>query len=192
MRHTPTPDKLRIVILYSDRNNGHEAMRACDRAVKGFQDEDCFEIRLWRLDLLDNPNIRDEANRDVAAADMVVVSVGDVCACLESFQRWAQQWPAAQRGTRRALVSFRSGANGGSKSASRTENFLQDLAQRKGMDFLCNHSPSDSSPGALPAQGNAARQEPPVPKPMPESRAEFARASVEQTNPTFRRWGINE
>ncbi|MBL9168839.1 MAG: helix-turn-helix domain-containing protein [Verrucomicrobiales bacterium] len=192
MKSKSAPEKLKVLILYSDRISGHEAMRTCDHALKQLDKDHWFEFRLWRMDMLDQRDIRTHASRDVAAADMIVVTVDDERACSETFQRWARSWPAPQRGARRALVAFQPGGGAVALSASGCVDFLRELAAQRGMDLLNNHPPGASTPRAIPAQWMERSQESSDSMSAAEPRAEFARASLEETTPTYRRWGINE
>lgn len=192
MKNKSAPEKLKILILYSDRISGHEAMRACDHALKQLDKDHWFEFRLWRMDMLDQRDIRAQASRDVAAADMIVVTVDDERACSETFQRWAKSWPAPQRGARRALVAFQPAGGAMALSASGCVNFLRELAAQRGMDLLNNHLPGASSPRALPVQWMERSQESSAAPPAGEPRAEYVRASPQETTPAIRRWGINE
>jgi hypothetical protein len=194
MKATPAPRKLHVLILYSDRISGQEAMRACDHVLRQIDhergDEHWFEFRLWRLDLLDQRDIRAQATRDVAESDIIVVSVADERACSESFQRWAKNWPAPRQSTRRALVAFQPSA--AASPSSRSVDLLRELAVEKGMDLISPEPRGASTARALPVQCKEPSPEPQGPLPAPTRRAEFTHHFLGAANPGFRGWGINE
>jgi hypothetical protein len=197
MKHTPVPDKLRVLILYADRTSGHEAKRACDRVLNELHQaetdrEHWLEFRLWRMDLLEHPDIRAQASREVAAADLIVVTVDDNRGLSESFRLWAQSWPVPRPVSPRALVAFHTGEAIGAISASPTAEFLRQLAEQKGMHLVSDHSSAASVVHPLPVESTEAQEEAPVPGATAGPRDPLAFPQSEGRHLGFRHCGINE
>ena len=84
----PTPAKLKAVIVYDDFAAGERAVRAL-RGIKNRQDpagELCAAP--WSFDFLADARWRARALRDVTAADLVVLSIGDSAEVPAAIDRW--------------------------------------------------------------------------------------------------------
>jgi hypothetical protein len=123
---------------------------AFHRALKELGEDDALDLRPWRLDILEWPEMQVQATQDVACSDVVVVPSDTAYADSAFFLSWAEAWPAASDG-RRLLVAPRCG---GADTAQLQQfvQWLQGLAVRKGMDFMHAETGEAAVP-YLPAQG---------------------------------------
>ena len=68
------PDDVRTVVIYSDLASGRRAMSMLGRAIGRSSDAEALAPGLWRADLLDDAGWRAEAWRELADADLLVLS----------------------------------------------------------------------------------------------------------------------
>jgi hypothetical protein len=195
--HIPlSSHKVNILILYSDATSGRNATWAFNRILNKI-DLDVsdrgrwLEYRLWRLDLLKQPEIQTLASRDVAAADMVVVTVGKNETGWDVFEHWAQSWPSPRRAARRALVAFHDGEIS-SPAAAHSVEFLRQLADHKGMDLVTNHLDVACAARSLPLERKEMPLEAPRLAGTGKALAEPTFAIVKHYKHCLVRYGINK
>jgi len=58
------------------------------RLERDLADEFMPDFRLWRIDIATEPAFADEAERDIAAAEVIIVAVNGRHPCPPAFQRW--------------------------------------------------------------------------------------------------------
>ena len=179
----PSSKQLNILILYSDGTSGHKTKRAFDRFLNkidpvGSGREQWLDYRLWRLDLLKQPEIQTLASRDVAAAVMVVVAVGQNLTGWDVFKNWARGWPVGRRAARRAMVAFQPDSEISDPAATHSVAFLRQLADQKGMDMVTNHPTVACATQSLPL-------ETPVPTGGRQPLSQSTIPSTEQYNHEF-------
>ncbi len=63
-----------VTIFYNEASDGRYGKRVFDLIRSEFADDSDVRLRLWRLDLLQNPNMRNEIRADVAAADLLILA----------------------------------------------------------------------------------------------------------------------
>lgn len=65
------------VILYDEAESGRRAVRALSAASDADDAGAPLDVRLWRLDILAGPEMRQTAGRDIMAADLVLLSLNN-------------------------------------------------------------------------------------------------------------------
>ena len=132
--HPDGHEKMLVTIFYPDATYGVQLVGAFHCAVAGLGEMEALDLRPWRLDVLQWPEMQAEATRDIANSRIVVVPADDAYASSEFFRRWVETWPAALDGPRLLLVPRRGAAN----IPPRVRQFVQwleEICTQKGMDF---------------------------------------------------------
>lgn len=185
MRQQPECEPFTVTILYQDLLAAAEAVAACRRALAGAGIDPDFSARPWRLDILDWPEMQTQLKRDIAESDVIVFCAGDDPADCEKALRFAQRWPTAHGGERRAVAPFCRNPCRCGLLAAWFRGSLREIAAGKGMEFL-----SDIWPGVdveRPEAGQREEPHPAVPAPAFDSGASlesmFTTASIRKTLP---------
>lgn len=149
---TRLPQKtFNVVVLYSNEDASAQIMQTYQRIQNALNHLKPFEIHLWLLDLLDEPDLLAAASEDLTSAAMVVVNTSDAHIGSEAFRLWAESWPAASQDEPRALVAFHPLCEPPRTHAPAPDaTWLRGLAARKGMDFLSNESSAPDSIHPIP------------------------------------------
>jgi hypothetical protein len=183
--------KIKVTVFYPDATCAAHLVAALHRALKELGEDDALDLRPWRLDILEWPEMQAQATQDVACSDVVVVPSDAAYAGSAFFPFWAEAWPAALDGRRLLLVPRR----GVPDTAQRQQfvQWLQGLAARKGMDFVHVETGEAAAP-YLPAQGREEAATP-VRKPVsaypPRGTQEVYRANWQPLRES-RYGGLNE
>ncbi len=70
----PNPEPFNVVILYDKPAAGGLAVGLYGRLMNELADDCLPELRVWRLDMAAAAELSPEANRDLAAADLIVIA----------------------------------------------------------------------------------------------------------------------
>jgi len=81
-------ETLNVVILYQHLAYMGRAMATYLRLERELAEEFTPDFRLWRIDIATEPAFADEAERDIAAAEVIIVAVNGGQSCPPAFQRW--------------------------------------------------------------------------------------------------------
>jgi hypothetical protein len=183
--------KLKVTVFYPDSTCAAHLVAAFHRALQELGEDDALDLRPWRLDILEWPEMQAQATQDVACSDVVVVPSDAAYAGSAFFTSWAEAWPAALDGRRLLLVPRRGVPN----TAQRQQfvQWLHGLAARKGMDFV-HVETGEAAVTCLPAQWREEAA-PPVAKPVsthpPRGTQEVYRGQWQPPREP-RYWGLNE
>jgi CTP:molybdopterin cytidylyltransferase MocA len=131
--------RLNIVVLYANNAMMRQVLDIYGRAQAAFKEAE-VDSEPWLLQVFTEPERRVAASQALARADMVVVNPDHPHVHSKAFRRWAETWPAASISSPSALVVFHHGGSDGPRVASGVSSlrWLQELAGRKGMDFITN------------------------------------------------------
>ena len=77
-----------VVILYERLAHVGRAMATYLHLTHGLADDFAPAFRLWRIDRALEPDHADEAERDIAAAEVIIMAVDGGQPCPSAFQRW--------------------------------------------------------------------------------------------------------
>ena len=160
-------EKMVATIFYPDAAYGAQLVAAFRRAIAGLGEIEALDLRPWRLDVVQWPEMQAEATHDVACSGVVVVPADEAYASSECFRRWVQGWPVADG--RRLLLVPRRGA-GETPGVRQFVQWLQEVCAQKGMDFT---EGLDDDRGADPFSGG--------PKSAGQSRPGFAGGAASVT-----------
>ena len=126
-------EKMVVTVFYPDAAYGAQLVAAFRRAIAGLGEIEAVDLRPWRLDVVEWPEMQAEATRDVACSRVIVVPADDAYASSECFRRWVQGWPVADG--RRLLLVPRRGAGETPPGVGQFVQWLKEVCAQKEMDF---------------------------------------------------------
>lgn len=130
-------EQIVVTIFYPDAARGAHLVAAFHRSLKNLGGTDALDPRPWRLDILEWPEMQAQATQDIAGSDVIVVPADDTYASSVFFRRWVETWPAALEARQLLLVHINSVGDPWPSSLQRQfVNWLQELAERKGMELV--------------------------------------------------------
>jgi hypothetical protein len=132
---------IKIVIAYDSAATGQRAEAIYDRLAKRLGDNFDFEQRLWRFDVLEEEDLRAEATRDAANADIVIVATRQDKKLPQGVQNWLES-ALQQHSGAAALVALLEHP-GPDKSG--VQPYLQEVARRGGIDFFAQTGEADET-----------------------------------------------
>ena len=80
--------KFTVVILYERLAYVGRAMATYLHLMRELADDFAPDFRLWRIDLALAPGLAAEAERDIAAAEVIIMALNGSRPCPVAFQRW--------------------------------------------------------------------------------------------------------
>lgn len=80
--------KLNVVILYERLVYVRKAMATYLHLVRELAGDFAPDFRLWRIDAALAPELAAEAERDIAAAEVIIMAINGRENCPPAFQRW--------------------------------------------------------------------------------------------------------
>jgi hypothetical protein len=135
---------LKIVIAHEDLVTGIEAAAVLRRLAAQIESEfsiksDAWQIgsSLWKFEMLQEPELREQALAEAVAADMIIISVGTrLPACV---MQWIEKALPMKKGGPAALVALLDRVNPFCETeAFCPETYFRRLAGQYGLDFFCN------------------------------------------------------
>jgi hypothetical protein len=88
----PIPPLLDVTILYEDFGTGLRAKRSLDLLPESLRANAKLSTKLWRTELLSDPFLCEQAAREAAAADVVILSMHGRSALPAEVQAWLRCW----------------------------------------------------------------------------------------------------
>ena len=143
---------IKIVIAYDSTANGKRAEAIYERLAKRLGNNFDFEQRLWRFDVLEEENVRAQAARDAADADIVIVATNEDKKLPEGVQDWLESSLQKHSGAA-ALVALLE------HSSAPVQPYLEEVARRGGMDFFAQTG-EEGSEMQLPLFDGAESEKP--------------------------------
>jgi hypothetical protein len=144
---------IKIVIAYDSAATGRRAEAIYERLASRLGRNFDFEQRLWRFDVLEEENLRAEAARDAADADIVIVATNENRKLPEGVQNWLESSLQQHRGAA-ALVALLD------HPSAPVQPYLEEVARRGGMDFFAQTG-DEATAMQLPLFDRAESQRPP-------------------------------
>lgn len=83
---------LEVVIIYDDLEAAGRAKQSLEGLPAGGAPSPTFSTRLWKVELLENGFLREQAAKEAAAADIILLAVAAVCNLPASVKKWLQRW----------------------------------------------------------------------------------------------------
>ena len=129
---TPTP--FNVLIMYEDFGTGQRAKRGLDYVVEELGNEFEFRHSMWRLDILQDPKLAEQAAPAFEEADLLIVSISGEGKIPAEVRALIDAWLAGKASRNRALVALletKASAIHSSVYAS-----LAKLARRHGLEHF--------------------------------------------------------
>ena len=137
------------VLLYDQFDLAASAKISLEHAARRAGEESKWNVRPWRLDLLQEPGMAQDALDDALGADLILLVTSTQWAAPEWLTRWLVRWAACRRVADAALgVLFVSGDGRSAAPALVTQ--LRDCAGKNGLNFLSNLESRVETGGPLP------------------------------------------
>jgi hypothetical protein len=120
---------VKVVIAYDNLDIAKRAEAVYERLARRLGQAFEFQQRLWRFDVLQEDSLRDQAVRDAADADIVIVAMQEDADVPEAVRRWLESLLSRSTGAT-ALVALLD------RPGSAVQPYLEEVARRGGMDFF--------------------------------------------------------
>jgi len=91
---TPILPFLNVIILYEDFGTGLRAKRSLDLLPKRLAAKTPLSTKLWRIELLADPLLAEQAALEAAAADVIILSVHGRRGLPDEVRKWLSGWLA--------------------------------------------------------------------------------------------------
>jgi len=154
----PNAEAFNIVVLYERSDLLSRAMATCCCLRRELDNEFTSELRIWRLDVATSPEFVIEADRDIAAADVIIIGVSGSQRCPPEFRRWQDAAVSGRGGRPRAIVALVESADEPGPAGETWNGVLRASATQIHPEIFVCESPEES--GDSPPQPSAAALEP--------------------------------
>jgi hypothetical protein len=137
-----------VVILYDHFSAARLAVKAYSHLARELENEFVLKLRIWRVDVAILTDCAENADDDIAAADMVILAVRDTGACFAACQRWTGKTGNRVGMPKQALVAI---VEADQKNPVATENWsdvLRSTIEKAQPDAFLWRPPARS--GGLP------------------------------------------
>jgi len=133
-----TVEKFKVVILYERLSYVSRAMATCRHLMRELEDDYAPDFCLWRIENALTPAWAAEAERDIAAAEVIIMAVDGRQRCPLAFQRW--KGGAGHEGGQppHAIISLMAASDDSSPEAGSWSNVLRGTATQINSEvFVC-------------------------------------------------------
>jgi hypothetical protein len=173
---------MNAMIIYEESGIAAEANALLKRASDRADAATDWAVKPWRLDMLRLPATANEAQRDGAAAHLVVLAIGRRTELPEGLLDWLEAWARRRWIDNAALAVFEGGR--GDRFSATASSQLSEFAQRQGLSLIVGEvDPGESQPARVwtdTDQRDARRT------------ATMAYAVAPASPGYYQHWGINE
>jgi hypothetical protein len=170
-------ESIHALVIYDTFALAVDALQALQRAARCGESRARWNITPWRMDVLRLPLAREEALRNAASADLLLLAGPEACALPHGLRAWLEAW-ADSRQVRDAGVAAMVDKHHG--LMARTTPQLVSFCRQHGLDFItADHGPSRE---AVFSTGED------FPRPSPV----FVATPARMAYGSYRNWGIND
>lgn len=167
-----------VVIIYDDLASASKANAMLEKAFHQAGEGALWNVKPWRLDLLNLPPLADEALKDAANAQLMVLALRSAQSPPAWLLDWLEQWAASREVGEAALAVFVSGTADAFRWPAMSR--LPQFATQHGLNFIFDAGkPTEDEPTVI-ARG--PREPSPVTATLPLNTDESP----------HQHWGINE
>ncbi len=125
---------MNAIIIYDDLACAAKVNAMLARAAGRAEETAHWNVKPWRLDLLDRPPTVGESRRDAADAHLIVIALREPGSLPAGLLDWLETW-AAHREVRDAALAVFGGGNSDAPTAPAMPGLLR-LAERHGLSFI--------------------------------------------------------
>lgn len=132
--HDDSGDGGRITVMacYDTPTSARHAMDLINRLNRRSDLPARLDVRLWRWDVLDCPEVGEDLARDVRAADLMLIVHAGVGGASEALLKLVGDWATTHRWTEAAILVLRPGLHGPGPLA----RVLNQLVESHGLSIL--------------------------------------------------------
>lgn len=130
-------------MIYDDVEAGKQGKRLVDKLAAYLGDGWELGDRVWSVQVLGIPELRNRAASAAAAADLVIFSLSGREDLSQEFKEWIEMWLWLIDQTDPAVVAV-VGHEG--RRAEQFLNFLRPLIRKNGLDFVTNSRMAEGAP----------------------------------------------
>jgi hypothetical protein len=138
----PAPD---VLILYEDLGTGLRAKHALDLLPDHFPADARCSTKLWRLELLSDPLLAEQAALEAAAADVIIMSVHGRRELPAEARRWLNGWLAHKEPRPYALGVLLDSREVNQGSENPVIRYMEQVACAAGADLFYGFSEAPAS-----------------------------------------------
>ncbi len=124
-----------VVIAFEDFSTGKQAEGAYDFLVANLSHEWQVASQMWKFEVLSIPELREMAAKDVASANLIIISSHGDRELPTDVKEWIELW-LGHRGDTVALVALFDCAPEQARHAKATQIYLKRVAKRGDMEFF--------------------------------------------------------
>jgi len=136
----PLAPQVEVLILYEDYGTGLRARRSLDRLPEHLPSGARLSTKLWRIELLADSLLHEQAAVEAAAADVVILSVHGRSALPPTVQTWLNRWLRPRQRRAYALGVLLDPEEASRGSANPVAAYMQQVAAIAGVDLLYGFS----------------------------------------------------
>lgn len=167
---------LEVVVIYDDLEAAGRARQSLENLQWARRAAPIVSTRLWKLELLENSFLREQAAKEAAIADLILLAVSAVHTLPACVRKWLRRW-AEYRSAHPCTFCLLGGPKTSRQAGEpQARAALENLVRRAGAEFFV---------GVCRAPGAAALKTPP--SVSPAVLEPLARKSKPPT-----RWGVSE
>jgi hypothetical protein len=133
---TPILPFLNVVILYEDFGTGLRARRSLDLLPNRLAANAPLSTKLWRIELLADPLLGEQAALEAAAADVIILSVHGRRGLPDEVRKWLSGWLAHKEPRPYALGVLLDSAEASKGSENPVVASMQRVAADAGADLF--------------------------------------------------------
>ena len=133
--------RISVVIAYDTAEMGRRAMRALRSAIDGAQEaRPAVDLRLWRLDLLADGELRELANAELRKADMLLFAIEGAHPLPSAMDSWLREFTRKEEGIRGLALLVGDDEPESDGLTRLTFGDLRSRAKANHIDFITNIS----------------------------------------------------
>ncbi len=137
---TPIAPFLNVMILYEDFGTGLRAKRSLDLLPEQLRANAKLSTKLWRIELLADPLLSEQAAMEAGAADVIILSVHGQRSLSAEVQAWLSSWLRHRRREACALGVLLDSRQDSTGSEKPIVSYLQQVANVAGADLFYSFS----------------------------------------------------
>jgi hypothetical protein len=149
MSSSPPAEAFNIVLLYERSDLLSKALATCSLLRRELGDAFALDFHLWRIDLAASAEAAGEADRDIAAADVIVLGVGGNDPFPSWFRSWKKGTVGGRGGPQGAIVAIVDSDHGPGAAGETWNSVLRGGATQIHPEIFVWESPAEFGAAGL-------------------------------------------
>ena len=154
---TPVKPALEVLLVYEDFGTALRAKHSLDLLPLPFITEARLNTKLWRLDLLGEPLLRERAALEAAVADLIIMSLHDRDELRADAREWLNRWLDEKENRPYALAVLLDPEPDNSRPDHPVLAYMKGIAAAAAADLFCSFCPTPVLAAPSNLAGIAAR-----------------------------------